>query len=106
MTDDAAFQKEPDLIPATDATRPDSGFSWGLAVFLLAAVVFVVFVVQNMTDVPVKLFGWEFIVPLPLLLVITALIAVVADELIGWSRRRRRRRRLADKEELERYRGK
>ncbi|HEY7564009.1 MAG TPA: LapA family protein [Acidimicrobiia bacterium] len=102
--DDAAFEKEPDLIPATEAAKPDSGFSWGLAIFLVAAVLFVVFVVQNMSDVLVKLFGWEFTLPLPLLLVITALIAVVADEIFGLMRRRRRRRRLAEKEELARYR--
>lgn len=106
MTDDSSLEKDPEPVPATDRIRPDSGFSWGLAVFLLAAVVFVVFVVQNMTDVPLKLFGWEFVLPLPILLVVTALISVVVDEIVGWSRRRRRRRRLADKEELERYRGK
>jgi uncharacterized integral membrane protein len=102
--DDAAFEKEPDLIPATRQARSGSGFSWGLAVFLLAAIVFVVFVVQNMSDVLVKLFSWEFTLPLPLLLVVTALVSVVADEILGLMRRRRRRRRLAEKEELTRYR--
>jgi len=105
MTEGNEFQKEPDLAPATNRKRSDSGFSWGLAVFLVAAIVFVVFVVQNTTDVPVQLFGAEYIVPLPILLVTTALIAVVADEIFGWARRRRRRRRLADREELGRYRG-
>lgn len=105
MTDDPAFQKEPDRAPATVRKGTDSGFSWGLALFLLAAVVFVVFVVQNTTDVPVELFGADYTVPLPILLVTTALIAVIADEIFGWARRRRRRSRLADREELGRYRG-
>ncbi|MCA1736479.1 MAG: hypothetical protein LC739_10310, partial [Actinobacteria bacterium] len=96
MTEGAEFQKEPDLAPSTTRQRPDSGFSWGLAVFLVAAIVFVVFVVQNPTDVPVELFGANYTVPLPILLLTTALIAVVADEIFGWARRRRRQRRLAD----------
>ena len=105
MTDDPDVQKETELTPVTNRKRPDSGFSWGLALFLIAAVVFVVFVVQNTTDVPVQLFGADYTVPLPILLVTTALIAVVADEIFGWARRRRRRQRLADREELGRYRG-
>ncbi len=105
MTDDPHFQKETDRAPVTNRKRTDSGFSWGLALFLVAAVAFVVFVVQNTTDVPVQLFGANYTVPLPILLVTTALIAVIADEIFGWARRRRRRNRLADREELGRYRG-
>ncbi len=60
MTDDPGFQKETDRAPATVRKRSDSGFSWGLALFLVAAVAFVVFVVQNTTDVPVQLFGADY----------------------------------------------
>lgn len=104
MPDDPEFEKPPDPGPATRAKRPDSGFSWGLALFLATAVVFVVFVVQNPTEVPIRLFGADYRVPLPILLVTTALVAIIADEIFGWARRRRRRQRLADKEELGRYR--
>ena len=51
----------------TKSKRTDSGFSWGLALFLVAAVAFVVFVVQNTTDVPVQFFGANYTVPLPIL---------------------------------------
>ena len=104
-TRDSDFEREPDLTPATGGRRATSDFSWSLAIFLLIGLGFVVFAVQNPTDVDVEFLTWDFTVSLPLLLVVTALIAVIADEIIGLIRRRRRRRRLADREELKRYRG-
>lgn len=82
----------------------DTGLSWGLAIFLVFAIMFVVFVVQNSDNVPVRFLNWEGTFPLPLILVITAILAVVADEIFGLTRRRRRRHRLAEREELERFR--
>jgi uncharacterized integral membrane protein len=102
--DGASLEREPDLVPATTATKPSSDFSWSLAGFLLIGLGFVVFAVQNAVDVPVEFLRWDFTVSLPLLLVVTALIAVISDEIVGLIRRRRRRRRLAEKEELKRYR--
>lgn len=91
--------------PVTTRVRSgDSGLSWGLAIFLVFAVLFVVFVVQNSDNVPVRFLNWEGTFPLPLILVITAILAVVADEIFGLIRRRRRRHLLAEKEELERFR--
>ena len=109
MTDDIArdseFEREPDPSPVREVRRSGSDFSWSLAVFLLIGLGFVVFAVQNARDVEVEFFRWNFTVSLPLLLVVTALIAVIADEVIGLIRRRRRRTRLAEREELKRYRG-
>ena len=109
MTDDSGkgsgFEREPDLVPATEKTRTSSDFSWSLAVFLLVGLGFVVFAVQNTINVKVRFLTWDFTVSLPLLLVVTALIAVIADEVIGLIRRRRRRARAAEREELKRYRG-
>jgi uncharacterized integral membrane protein len=102
---DSEFEREPDPIPATEATKPASDFSWSLAVFLLIGLGFVLFAVQNTIDVPVSFLTWDFDVSLPLLLVVTALIAVIADEIVGLIRRRRRRRRTLEREELKRYRG-
>jgi len=65
----------------------------------------VLFAVQNTIDVPVSFLTWDFYASLPLLLVVTALIAVIADEIVGLIRRRRRRRRNLEREELKRYRG-
>ncbi len=101
---DAGFEREPDLVPKAEKTKSVSDFSWSLAGFLLIGLGFVVFAVQNAIDVPVEFFPWDFTVSLPLLLVVTALIAVIADEIVGLIRRRRRRRRMAEREELKRYR--
>ena len=102
---DRGFEREPDLVQQTDKPKGDSDFSWSLAGFLLIGLGFVVFAVQNAIDVPVEFLLFDFTVSLPLLLVVTALIAVIADEIVGLSRRRRRRQRLAEREELKRYRG-
>lgn len=82
----------------------DSGLSWGLALFLLGSLVFVVFVVQNSDAVLVKFLNWEGRFSLSLILVITALVAVIADEVFGVLRRRRHRRRADEREELKRFR--
>lgn len=105
MTDDASFQKEPDLLPPKSKPPRGSGVSWGVAIFLIFALVIVVFVVQNTANVPVKFLSWEGTFPLPLLIVVTALLAIIADEIVGVIRRRRRRIRFAEREELKRYRG-
>ena len=102
---DSEFEREPHPTPAPEGRRGGSDFSWSLAVFLLIGLGFVVFAVQNARDVEVEFLRWNFTVSLPLLLVVTALIAVIADEIIGLIRRRRRRTRLAEREELKRYRG-
>ncbi len=108
MSDDFSggsdFEREPDLVEKTEPTKRDSEFSWSLAGFLLIGLGFVVFAVQNAVDVPVEFLVWDFTVSLPLLLVVTALIAVIADEVVGLIRRRRRRQRTAEREELKRYR--
>jgi uncharacterized integral membrane protein len=106
VTDDASFRTEPDLVPPQAKVSGGSGLSWGVALFLIFALLIVVFVVQNTANVPVKFLSWEGSFPLPLLVVVTALLAIVADEIVGLIRRRRRRTRLAEREELERYRGK
>ena len=106
MTDDASFQPEPDLAPTKPKASGDGGgLSWGVVVFLICALLFVVFVVQNVDDVPIKLFGWETTLPLALVIVMTAVLSVVADEIVGVVRRRRRRARQAERDELHRYRG-
>lgn len=109
MSDDstsgaAGFEREPDLVQKAETTKSVSDFSWSLAGFLLIGLGFVVFAVQNAIDVPVEFFTLDFTVSLPLLLVVTALIAVIADEIVGLIRRRRRRQRVAEREELKRYR--
>jgi uncharacterized integral membrane protein len=94
---------QPTEAPPPQADR-DSGLSWGLAVFLLASLVFVTFVVQNSEAVAVTFLNFEGRFSLSVILVVTALVAVVADEVFGVMRRRRRRRLKEDREELARFR--
>jgi uncharacterized integral membrane protein len=103
MTDDPALptDESPEL-PVRASS--DSGLSWGLALFLLGSLVFVVFIVQNSDSVLVKFLNWEGRFSLSLILVITALVAVIADEVFGVLRRRRHRRRTEEREELKRFR--
>lgn len=63
-----------------------------------------IFIAQNTTSVSVNWLWVEFSAPLVVLLLATALIAVVLDEIIGLLFRRRRRRRLTEREELGRLR--
>ncbi|MGH8928493.1 MAG: hypothetical protein ACRDWH_09095 [Acidimicrobiia bacterium] len=104
MVDESPAEREPEPVAATPTPASDSGVSWAFALFLLVGLGFVTFAVQNMADVAVKFVVWEFTVALPVLLGVTALIAVIADEVVGVARRRRRRLRIAEKEELERFR--
>jgi uncharacterized integral membrane protein len=103
MTDDPALptDKSPEL-PVRASS--DSGLSWGLALFVLGSLVFVVFIVQNSDSVLVKFLNWEGRFSLSLILVVTALVAVIADEVFGVLRRRRHRRRAEEREELKRFR--
>lgn len=92
------------MVPSKSKSPRDSNVSWGVVLFLIFAVVLVVFVVQNMGNVPITFLSWEGSIPLPLVVALTALLAIIADEIVGTLRRRRRRIRRADKDELERYR--
>ena len=103
MTEEPAFPTDKPTEPLVKAPT-DSGLSWGLALFLLGSLVFVVFIVQNSDSVLVKFLNWEGRFSLSLILVITALLAVIADEVFGVLRRRRHRRRAEEREELKRFR--
>lgn len=70
----------------------------------IGIILVVVFAVQNTSQVPLRFLWWEGSFPLAIVILGTAGIAVVLDELAGVAYRRRRRRRLADKEELARLR--
>lgn len=104
MTDEPGLPPEPPEEPSRPSVDLDSGLSWGLAIFVLASLIFVVFVVQNSEAVLVKFLNWEGNFPLSLVLVVTALLAVIIDEVFGVMRRRRRRRLKEEREELNRFR--
>ena len=59
----------------------------------LAAVALIVFIAQNTDDTRVNFLGWEWDLPVFLLLLITIVLSVVCTEIVGLYMGRRRRRR-------------
>ena len=59
----------------------------------LAAVALIVFIAQNTDDIRVNFLGWDWDLPLFLLLLITIILAVVCTEMVSWYMGRRSRRR-------------
>ena len=67
-----------------------------MALLVLAATLaFLVY--QNLEDVPLRAFWWEFSIPLVVVIIATALLTLVVEVLvktvIGWRRRHPHRRR-------------
>lgn len=90
--------------PETKTVYRGSGVRWGFVAGLALAVLLVILVFQNTEPVTFQFLVWEIETPLAALLIATAVIAAVADELVGLVVRSRRRRRLAEKEELKKLR--
>ncbi|HET8739222.1 MAG TPA: lipopolysaccharide assembly protein LapA domain-containing protein [Acidimicrobiia bacterium] len=84
---------EPELETVGDVYR--EGFPWGLVVLLVFAVLLIVFSVQNAETTTVEFFGWDWVMPVALLVMITVLVTLVAVTIgLAFYRRRRRKRRL------------
>ncbi len=81
-----------------------SGVRWGFVVGLFLAVMLVILVFQNTAAVQFQFLWFDIETPLAALLIATAVLAAVADELVGLVVRSQRRKRLAEKEELEKLR--
>jgi uncharacterized integral membrane protein len=78
---------------------------FGLILFLVIAVLLVVFTVQNSSeDVTLKFLVWEGNYPLALIIIGVVAVTIVLDEVLGLFLRQRRRKRLAEKRELKRLR--
>lgn len=79
-----------------------TGLFWTLILGLLLAAALVILIFQNSQDVEVRWLGFDFTAPLIGLLLGTALVAVIIDQIAGLVLRRRRRRARTDREELKR----
>ena len=60
---------------------------------VLAAVALIVFIAQNTDDAEVNFLGWDWNLPLFLLLLITIVLSVICSEIVGWYLGRQRRKR-------------
>ncbi|MDE0581335.1 MAG: lipopolysaccharide assembly protein LapA domain-containing protein [bacterium] len=59
----------------------------------LAAIALIVFIAQNTDETRVNFLGWDWDLPLFLLLLITIVLSVVCTEIASWYMGRRRHRR-------------
>lgn len=59
----------------------------------LATIALIVFIAQNTDETPVNFLGWDWNLPLFLLLLITIVLSVVCTEIVSWYMGRRRHRR-------------
>jgi uncharacterized integral membrane protein len=92
MTDD----QEPigAAAPAPEPEKPaPTGLSITLAVGILLLVLFAIFAVQNTEKVEVEFLAWTFQTSRITMLLVTAAIFIVLDEIVGYLWRRRRRQR-------------
>lgn len=91
-----------EMPPAVNASTE---FGFGLILFLIVAILLVVFTVQNSEEaVTLRFLAWEGEFPLALIIIGVVAVSVILDEIMGLVLRRRRRLRLAEKQELKRLR--
>ncbi|HKZ29828.1 MAG TPA: lipopolysaccharide assembly protein LapA domain-containing protein [Acidimicrobiia bacterium] len=112
-----AIGVEPEPVPETPGSvaipEPEqhrifagTGISWAFIVGVILTAAIIVLAVQNTDPVQVQLFLWETAAPLIIVMLITALVAILIDEMIGLVIRRRKRKVLGEREELKRLRAK
>lgn len=104
--EEALAEPEPVAVPEQRRVFAGTGISWAFVFGVLLAVAVIVLAVQNTDTVPIKLYFWETTAPLIIVMLVTALAAILIDELIGMIIRRRKRKVLADREELKHLRAK
>lgn len=70
------------------------GIPWGAVILLLWAVLLIIFSVQNARDTTVEFLAWSWVMPVALLVMVTALATLVLTGIgSAYYRRRRRQRR-------------
>lgn len=80
--------------PPPRRQRDGAGIPWGAAFLLVWAVLLIVFAVQNAEDTTVRFLGWTWVMPVAIVVMVTALATLVLTGLgASFYRRRRRKRR-------------
>jgi len=81
-------------VPGPKAAQPArTGLSVTLAIGIVLAVLFAIFAVQNTESVEVEFLSWTFQTPRITMLLVTAAIFIILDQIAGYLWRRRRRQR-------------
>ena len=92
MTDD----REPfgTAAPTAESEKPaGTGLSITVAIGILLLVLFAIFAVQNTQKLEVEFLAWTFQTSRITMLLVTAAIFIILDEIVGYLWRRRRRQR-------------
>jgi uncharacterized integral membrane protein len=106
---DRIARRGPDMSP-TDPARGDAGHAagrglwWTFAAGLVVAAAILVAIVQNGRAVSLHYLVWDVHVSLIVVILTTALLAILLDEIGGLVWRRRRRAKVGRRSELERLR--
>lgn len=94
MDENEIHDVDEELVPEGAPTAVRDPAPWGLVLLLIWAVLLIIFSVQNAQQVTVEFLGWDWEMPLALLMMITALATLVITGLgMAFYRRRRRKRR-------------
>lgn len=96
---DASQGTDPTTSPVE---RP--GVRWSLIGSLVLLTALAILAAQNTQNVTVNFLGWNGRAPLIAVILGTAVVAILFDELLGFFWRRGRRRRVAERNELQRLR--
>lgn len=99
-----AENERPDEQAKAPAPERRADVPWGLAGFLVLALLLVVFAVQNTQSVELRFLGFEGSYPLVVIIITVVVVTVLLDEILGFVMRRRRTRRAREREELKRLR--
>ena len=102
MDENEIHDVDEDLSPEPPPPRAEEreGIPWGAAFLLVWAVLLIVFAVQNADDTTVRFLGWTWVMPVAMLVMITALATLVLTGLGSAFYRRRRRKRREMREAL------
>ncbi len=90
--------------PSSKTPSDEPGVRWSLLAGLALIAAIAVMAAQNTQKVTLNFLGWDGRAPLIAIILGTAVVAVLFDEVVGFIWRRRRRKTLAEREELKRLR--
>jgi uncharacterized integral membrane protein len=93
--------------PAKASFEPErhfvgTGLFWGLVVGIILAVLVIILAAQNTQSTTLSFLGFDWSTPLIVIILVSLLVGIVLDEIVGLIFRGRRRRILAEREELKR----
>jgi uncharacterized integral membrane protein len=84
--------------------EPGPSFPWRLSLFLVLIVFVVIFTVQNTQSVELRFLQWAWALPMAVIILISVVVTIVLDQILGGILKRRRLRLQRERKELKRLR--